>query len=150
MPASGDDLTQQQVYDVLMKSTFAPALRSLGLKGSAGRFELPSDRYWAQLGFQKSSFSDSASLKFTVNLSVIVRDTWTEQSTVNPRLGTKPAPNTFYGSWAEQTRVGRLTPSGEDLWWWLTQGEDPLPIADDVVSVLQNVAVPWLASKARP
>lgn len=52
-PGSETDPTPQQVYDDLMKATFAPALRGVGLKGSGGRFELPSDTYWALLGFQK-------------------------------------------------------------------------------------------------
>ena len=70
-PGSETDPTPQQVYDDLMKGSFAPALRAVGLKGSGGRFELPSEEYWAQLGFQKSAFSDSTALKSTVNLSVI-------------------------------------------------------------------------------
>ena len=44
----------QDVYADLMKTTFAPALRAVGLRGSNGRFELPSDVYWAQLGFFRS------------------------------------------------------------------------------------------------
>ena len=47
----------QDVYADMIKTTFAPALRAAGLRGSNGRFELPSDIYWAQLGFQKSSYS---------------------------------------------------------------------------------------------
>lgn len=54
-PATEDDPTPQVVYAELMKRVFAPALREAGLKGSGGRFELPSQKYWAQLGFQKSA-----------------------------------------------------------------------------------------------
>lgn len=142
------DPTSQQVYDVLMKESFTPALRGVGLKGSGGRFELPSEKYWAQLGFQKSAHSDTQALTFTVNLSVIGRDVWTEQASANPHLGKKPAPSTFYGSWAEQTRIGQLTPSGEDFWWWLRRGEDPRPVADHVVSILIDTALPWLVAKS--
>ena len=147
-PGSDTDPTPQQVYDQLMKESFAPALRAVGLKGSGGRFELPSEKYWAQLGFQKSAYSDSQVLQFTVNLSVISRDVWAEQRAAKPHLGTKPKPSTFYGSWAEQVRVGQLTPSGEDLWWWLNRGDDPRPVADQVVSTLVETAVPWLAAKS--
>lgn len=66
-PAAENDPTPQGVYPDLMKGVFAPALREAGLKGSGGRFELPSEKYWAQLGFQKSAYSDSSALKFTVN-----------------------------------------------------------------------------------
>jgi len=142
-----DDPTPQVVYADLMKSAFAPSLRSVGLKGSGGRFELPSERYWAQLGFQKSAFSDSSVLQFTVNLSVIDRVTWAEQAAVKSHLGTKPSPSIHYGSWAEQVRIGRLMPSGEDLWWSLRRGDDPMPMATEVVSALIDVAVPWLVAK---
>jgi hypothetical protein len=43
-------ISPQDVYADMMKTTFAPALRAAGLRGSSGRFELPSDIYWAQLG----------------------------------------------------------------------------------------------------
>jgi hypothetical protein len=127
-----------------MKESFAPALRTAGLKGSGGRFELPSEKYWSQLGFQKSAFSDSAALKFTVNLSVIDRGVWSEHAATEPHLGKEPKPSTFYGSWAERVRIGLLTRSGEDLWWWLRRGDDPAPISEQVVSTLLDVAVPWL------
>jgi hypothetical protein len=145
---SENDPTPQQVYDDLMKASFAPALRAAGLKGSGGRFELPSDKYWAQLGFQKSVYSDSSALEFTVNLSVISRDVWEEQAAAKPHLGKKPTPSIHYGSWAEQVRIGQLTPSGEDLWWRLNRREDPGPVAERVVSALLDFAVPWLVAKS--
>ena len=147
-PASDSDPTPQQVYDHLMKESFAPALREVGLKGSGGRFELPSEKYWAQLGFQKSAFSDSAALAFTVNLSVIGREVWAEHAAAQPHLGKRPKPSTFYGSWAEQVRIGGLMPSGEDLWWELNRGDDPNAIAKEVVSTLRDVAVPWLVANS--
>lgn len=140
--------TAQQMYDDLMKGSFAPALRGVGFRGSNGRFELPSERYWTQLGFQKSAFSDSAALKFTVNLSVIGRAVWAEHAAAEPHLGKKPKPSTFYGSWAEQVRIGQLTRSGEDLWWWLRRGGDPNATGEQVVSMLLDVAVPWLVAKS--
>ena len=148
-PGSDDDPTPQQVYDQLMKESFAPALRAVGLKGSGGRFELPSEKYWSQLGFQKSAYSDSAALKFTVNLSVIDRETWAEHAAAEPHLGKKPAPSILYGSWAEQARIGQLTPPGEDLWWWLNRGDAPGPVAEQVVPTLLDVGVAWLIAKSR-
>jgi hypothetical protein len=147
-PGSGTGRTTQQMYDDLMRDSFAPALRAAGLKGSGGRFELPSEKYWSQLGFQKSAYSDSDALKFTVNLSVISREVWAEQVLEEPYLGKKPKPSTFYGSWAEQIRIGRLTPSGEDLWWSLNRGDDPSQLAEQVLSTLLDLAVPWLVANS--
>ncbi|PUA78997.1 DUF4304 domain-containing protein [Nocardioides currus] len=147
-PGSEADPTPRQVYDRLMRESFAPALRSAGLKGSGGRFELPSETHWSLLGFQKSSHSDSNRLEFTVNLSVISRQVWEEQAPTRAHRGTKPAPSTFYGSWADQTRIGLLTPSGEDLWWSLDRGEDPRVVEEHVVSTLLDLAVPWLVARS--
>ena len=147
-PGSAADPTPQQVYAHLMKESFAPALRAAGLKGSGGRFELPSEEYWSQLGFQKSSFSDSSALKFTVNLSVISRVAWAQETSAKLHLGKKPAPGTLYGSWANQVRIGQLTTSGEDLWWSLHRGDDPGPLAEQVVANLLDLAVPWLVAKS--
>jgi hypothetical protein len=142
------DPTPQQVYDRLMKESFAPALRAAGLKGSGGRFELPSEKYWSQLGFQKSNYSDSNALEFTVNLSVISREVWVEQASAMPHLGKKPAPSTTYGAWADQIRIGQLTTSGEDLWWSLHRGDDPGPLEEQAVSTLLGLAVPWLVARS--
>jgi hypothetical protein len=142
------EMTAQQMYNDLMKRSFGPALRAVGLKGSGGRFELPSERYWSLLGFQKSAFSDSDALKFTVNLSVISRELWAGRASSQPHLGKKPAPSLHHGSWAQQVRIGRLTPSGQDLWWLLRPGEDPGPVNDQVVSTLVDIAVPWLVAKS--
>src|SRR6266542_309783 len=105
-PGSGnvDSASPQDVYADLMRNAFAPALREAGLRGSNGRFELPSEVYWAQLGFQKSAYSSADEVRFTVNLSVIRRDEWTLQSTAKPYLGKRPRPSTHYGTWADQVR----------------------------------------------
>lgn len=138
----------QEVYADLMKNVFAPALRQSGLKGSGGRFELPSETHWALLGFQKSAYSDAVEVQFTVNLSAIGRDVWAVQAASSPHLGAKPSPTTFYGKWADQVRIGSLTPTGEDLWWSLRRGEDTRAVSDTVVSALLDLAVPWLVTKA--
>ncbi len=146
--ADADAPDPQQTYAELMKTAFAPALRDAGLRGSAGRFEFPSETHWVQLGFQKSAHSDRHELRFTVNLSVIRRNEWDEQLAAKPYLGTRPTPNKRYGSWADQTRIGTLTPEGQDKWWRIIYGADTTPVRDDVLSDLINYGVPWLREHA--
>ncbi len=55
--ADADTPLSQAVYAELMRTAFGPALREAGLRGSTGRFELPSATHWGQLGFQKSAYS---------------------------------------------------------------------------------------------
>ncbi|GAA0587022.1 DUF4304 domain-containing protein [Kribbella sandramycini] len=134
----------QEVFAEMMKATFGPLLRDQGLRGSGGRFELPSDDYWALLGFQKSAYSDGQEVQFTVNLSAIRRDVWAERAAASPALGERPKPTVVYGSWATQTRLGLITPEGSDKWWPIVRGVDPGPVAEDVVSDLLKYGLPWL------
>lgn len=47
----------------------------------------------AQLGFQKSAYSDGQESRFTVNLSVIRRDEWATRASAKPYLGQRPTPD---------------------------------------------------------
>jgi hypothetical protein len=132
-----------------MKAAFAPALRGAGLRGSGGRFELPSAWAWAQLGFQKSAHSSADELRFTVNVSVIPRDEWARQSAAKPYLGKRPAPGTQYGVWANSTRIGCLAPGGEDKWWRILRGVDAAAVRDDALHDLLTNAVPWLKQQVQ-
>ncbi len=137
----------QQTYAEMMKATFGPALRGEGLRGFGGRFELPSEEYWALVGFQKSAHSDGQEVRFTVNLSVIRRDVWAEHAEAQPLLGERPKPTINYGSWADQARIGALTPDGSDKWWRIVRGVDPGHVAKDAVSDLLTYGVPWLRER---
>lgn len=146
---TGDSLaTPQEIYADLMKVAFAPALRASGLRGSGGRFELPSARYWAQLGFQKSVHNGGDEMRFTVNVSVVSRDEWARQSAADPCLSKRPSPQMDYGEWAQPTRIGELAPEGIDKWWRILRGSDGEAVRDDVLHDLLTYAVPWLKRKA--
>src|SRR4051794_41008620 len=95
--SAGDPRSPRDVYAEMMKGTFAPALRAAGLRGSSGRFALPSDLNWAQLGFQKSAYNSGDEVRFTVNLSVISRGEWESQRATKTYLGKEPSANTKYG-----------------------------------------------------
>ena len=137
----------QQAYAEWMKTTFGPGLRAQGMRGSGGRFEFASDVVWAQLGFQKSAYSDAQEVRFTVNLSVIGRDVWEEQKSANSYLGERPSPSIRYGAWAEQVRIGTLTPDGDDKWWRIVRGVDSSRVREDAMHDLMTYAVPWLRAR---
>jgi hypothetical protein len=84
-----------------------------------------------------------------VNLSVIRRDEWESKRTSKPHLGRQPSPNTMYGSWADQIRIGQLTTDGEDKWWCIIHGADIDPVRDDALADLITLGVPWLVARAR-
>lgn len=134
----------QSLYAVLMKERFAPYLREAGFRGSGGRFRLPSESHWAQVGFQKSVYSDRRELRFTVNLSCVSQAEWESQRAAKPYLSEIPRPGTFYGKWVHHTRLGALVPDGGDKWWSLSPGQDPEPVVADLLHDLENYGIPWL------
>lgn len=137
----------QEVYAEWMKSAFGPALRAEGMRGSGGRFEFPSEAAWAQVGFQKSTYSDAQEVRFTVNLSVIRRDVWDEQRSASSHLGERPSPTILYGGWADQVRIGALTPQGDDKWWRIVRGDLSSSVCDDALHDLLTLGVPWLRQR---
>lgn len=134
--------TAQELFADVLKSSFAPALRAAGLRGSGQSFTLPSDSHFALLGFQKSQFSDSRAVKFTVNIKVVPKSVWATMRAERPHFPANPSPNTGYGSFEWHQRIGKLLPGGEDQWWFLRLGDDNSSTEADVVSVLTHVAVP--------
>src|SRR3954453_12481053 len=99
----------------MMREQVAPALRSLGLKGSGQSYSIPSDSYWALVGFQKSRASSAGAVKFTVNLQVQPRDAWARAYEEHWWIGAKPSPNTrasVEGGW--WSRIGQLLPDSGD------------------------------------
>ena len=83
-----------------------------------------------------------------MNLSVRRRDDWAEQTAAAPHLGQRPTPNTHYGAWADQARLGQLTPEGEDKWWRIVRSVESSEARDDAVHDLLTYGVPWLRERA--
>ena len=134
--------TAQELFADVLKSSFAPALRAAGLRGSGQSFTLPSDSHFAILGFQKSQFGDASAVKFTINVKVVPKAVWANVRAERPHFPAKPSPNTGYGTFEWHQRIGKLLPGGEDRWWLLRLGEDHSGMDAEVVSVLTDVAVP--------
>jgi hypothetical protein len=126
----------------MMKDSVAPALRQLGFKGSGQAFSLPSQTHFAMIGFQKSMYSDSNDVRLTANVSVIPRSAWEEARAERSYLPRKPAPSTFYGSFAWQKRIGALLPDGKDTWWVIRAGADPTSVAAEIIESVRVYALP--------
>lgn len=139
--------TAQEVYVALLAERVSPALRSLGLTGSGGRYSLASDSHWALIGFQRSRFSDRREVSFTINLLVVSRDDWTALAAGRPEVGDRPHAGTHYGGPVENIRIGKLLPSGEDTWWRIGPRDQIDGIAREIMTSLTDFAVPWLRSR---
>lgn len=146
-PATASGSTAQELYDAAIKQHVSPALRGLGLRGSAGRYHLPSASHWLLLGLQKSAYSDRAEVRFTVNLTVISRRVWEAKRAELSHLNTRPSASIIYGPWAAHARIGGHKPGGVDKWWRISDhGEPVAQVVDDLLDHIKRCALPWLRS----
>jgi hypothetical protein len=134
----------QEAFAVMMREQVAPALRQFGFKGSGQSFTLPSNEYWALLGFQKSQWSSASVVRFTVNLTVAPKEAWAQAAEEKPYLGSRPTPNgglvNVPGHWFE--RIGLLLPSKTDHWWWVEPDRPTEPIGREVIPAIRDHGLP--------
>ena len=125
----------------MMRDEIAPAVRELGFKGSGQSCSLPSEDYWALIGFQKSDVSSSSAVKFTVNLTVVSKEGWRAGAPeAEPWIGERPKPNIstgIGGGWSE--RIGGLSLHRKlDLWWCVQLDTPTVHVSREVVSAIRD------------
>ena len=126
----------------MVKEQIAPRLRALGFKGSGGKYEYRSPEHWAMIGLQKSAYSDSSEVRFTMNVLVVRRDVWDATRVERPHLPKKPTANAFWGNWVWQHRIGGLLPDNRDLWWTVAAGLPTDSLADAVLWAVEDFVLP--------
>ena len=133
--------TVQEIFKSLLKEMIAPRLREEGLKGSGQNYAIPSDNYWALIGFQKSMFSDSQEINFTINLYVVNKQEWEKARVERSYFPAKPTSTTQWGiGWSR--RIGFLFPERSDHWWTLNMTTDLGKLSDQVIESIVKLAVP--------
>jgi hypothetical protein len=108
---------------------------------------LKSDSHWALVGFQKSWYSDSAEVRFTVNLLTVRRDEWASLTAQRPYYGAKPSASTLCGEPVRSTRIGHLLEHRDDTWWRVYDGHDMDRIRSEVVIAIVDRGLPWLRNQ---
>jgi uncharacterized protein DUF4304 len=133
----------------MLRDRIAPGLRELGFRGSGQNFSLPSETHWALLGFQRSAWSDSRHLKFTVNATVVRRTSWQKGYEEFSYISEHPSASLgLIGTTAEAiegywwTRIGQLMPGGKDHWWDIGANVDLPELADEVVTSIRDFMLP--------
>jgi hypothetical protein len=109
----GRVVSAQDEFRGFLRDLVSPAMRSAGLRGSAGRYYLPSLYCFAFVGFQKSEWSTGRAVKFTMNLKVVSREVWTLARVDQSWLPETPAPNTRYPVAEWSPRIGSLMPAAK-------------------------------------
>lgn len=133
--------TAQELFKSLMKDHIASKLREIGFKGSGQNYSFPSEEYWALLSFQKSMFSDSNEIRFTMNLLVMSKKEWDKFRSERSNFPTKPNPTTQWGvGWTR--RIGFLIPQKQDFWWSLYGNSDLANLSNEIIGSVINYALP--------
>jgi hypothetical protein len=142
-----DVATAQDAYRVLVNAHVSPALRALGFKGSAGRYQRPSETHWALFELQKSVYSDRDEIRFTANLFVAPRSLWRPSGTRVGIQSLKPVPGTYWDG-DDQARLGMLGDGDDiDVWWSLTPSTDLSELSVSFVSDLTTYGLPWMDAR---
>jgi hypothetical protein len=146
MPAQAPAAATQdggELYKILQKEHIGPRLRSLGFRGSSGVYTKPDPAYFIRIGFQKSVYGTRRDVKFTLNISAIEKAGWENARATKDHLPAEPSANTYYGSAHWQRRIGQLMPDRDrEPWWELAPGSDVTVVANEVLAVIENVALP--------
>lgn len=142
-------VSAQDEFREFLRELVSPAMRSAGLKGSAGRYHIPSRSSFALVGFQRSRWSTGTIIEFTVNLKVVNREVWGLAKADKTWLPQTPSPNTLYPVAEWSVRIGSLMPGGQDHWWRLRPGQPLGPLAAEVIGVLTDYGLPALHRAAQ-
>ena len=134
----------RHLFWVLLRDQVGPLLRAEGFRGSgqSWRLEHPSGNA-ALIQVQRSRWTTSDSVQFTINLAVASKVVWDWQLTREPGRGAAARPSALYANdcplWR---RIGAGL--GGDGWWTITTGMRLEPVAASVVEALRGRAIPLL------
>ena len=132
---------------MMLRDRIAPALRTLGFKGSGPVFSLPNEKHHAMLGFQKSVSSTASEIRFTVNALVVSKDAWKKAREEWSYIPQRPSPNASWGDFVWQSRMGHLLPEREDAWWRLSASADVERLAGELVDAIQEYMLPEIRQR---
>lgn len=141
-----DIVTAQDAYRVLVNAHVSPALRELGFKGSAGRYQRPSETHWSLLELQRSAYSDRDEVKFEANLYVVPSSLWRPRGKSISIQALRPVPGVFWDADNEK-RLGMLANDDIDVWWSLTPMTDLTVLVEGFVSDLTTYGLPWMDAR---
>jgi hypothetical protein len=136
----------QDEFRRFLRDFVSPAMRSAGLKGSAGNYQLPSQSCLALIAFQKSKYSTANTVEFTINLKAVSRQIWDRARADMTWLPKIPTANSRYPVAEWSMRIGNLMPGTQDHWWSLRSGQPLDQLAVEVIGTLNDYGLPALRS----
>jgi len=138
----------QERYAAMLRDEIAPALRTLGFKGSGTSYVLPDPRDWVVLGFQGSRWNSAQDVRFTVNLMVADKLAWESGRADRAWWPTRPKANVSYGPEVSAFRLGVIS-RGSDQWWVVSANAPTRSVADAVLDSIERSGMPWIRKRMR-
>lgn len=133
----------QDTFRQFLRERFAPAMRDLGFKGSGQKYSFPSDTHYIQIGLQKSAYSDSNELQFTLNFQIIEKKEWMKEKELIQPSTPKPNPN-IHERIGYTERIGLMTPKNLDLWWTYGLDTSELDLLEEVIVMIRKYIIPMI------
>lgn len=118
----------------------------MGFKGSGQDFVLPDREHWILLGIQRSRWSDSDDVDFTIQVTVANRTAW-DQLRSQHNYGERPYSTRFYGPRIWQKRLGELMPGATDKWWQVNSSSDVKLLATELAAAVEQYALPAMRAE---
>jgi hypothetical protein len=139
-----------KLFEEMLKTQIAPALRELGMRGSGQNYRLPNENGdYALLGFQKDSWDGVT--RFTANVAFYNGRGWQEARARHGWLPAEPTATSMYAvepdvqGWTE--RVGSLMDPPHDHWWTSRTADDVPAVAAHVIAVVRDAVLPQLRAR---
>lgn len=140
--------TAGRAYQSMLRTKITPALTAMGLvSANGGVFTLPDEDAYIQIGFQKSRNSDAVDMTFTVNVSAISKRDWAYYAKVAryPVAPETPHVHADYPVGLTE-RIGHFMDTPRDYWWKIKAGDDTTAVAQDVIDLIRNRALPAMTA----
>lgn len=133
----------QELFEEMVSGFVWPGLKQLGFKRRRGNFHRPVGANWEVINLQRSYWSETGHVAFTVNLGVAwecVRETVRGSEW---KAGTRPS---VYDCHFHE-RLGFLF-AGRDVWWDINAGTDVAVLAEAVAQAIERYGLPWLDERS--
>jgi hypothetical protein len=139
-----------KLFEEMVKTQIAPALRDLAMRGSGQNYRLPNENGdYALLGFQKDSWDGTT--QFTANVAFYSGQGWQAARARHGWLPAEPTASSMYAvepdlqGWSE--RVGSLMDPPHDHWWTIQTADDVPAVAEHVIAVVRDAVLPQLRAR---
>ena len=140
-------MTALECYKLLLNDYVSPALRERHFMGSVGKYELPHENAFIQIGFQKDKWSTKDEIGFKIDISVTSKAVWAGAQKRDSWIGHEPALIGVYPVKMWRESLAMIPFIGRDKWWKVTTESDLSVIANDIIKRIDKHALPKITKE---